>query len=147
MKIGWGWKITILYSVFVVMMVTLVVASSRQKFDLVSKNYYDDELAFQKTLDAGKNQAALSKPVLIHADKDSVTIDFPDEFRSKVLSGNIWFYSPVNEDWDKSIKISTGNNSVTVSRKSLHNTRYTIKISCAVDGKNYYQESEILLHS
>ena len=63
------------------------------------------------------------------------------------MSGDIWFYSPVNEDWDKSFKINTGNNSVTVSRKSLHNTRYTIKITCAVDGKNYYQESEILLHS
>ncbi len=147
MKIGWGWKITILYSCFVVLMVTLVVASSRQKFDLVSKNYYDDELAFQKTLDAGKNQAGLSQPVSIHANKDSVIIDFPDEFRSKVLSGDIRFYSPVNEDWDKSFKINTGNNSVTVSRKSLRNTKYTIKINCAVDGKNYYQESEILLHS
>ncbi len=147
MKIGWGWKITILYSCFVVMMVALVWASSHQKYDLVSKTYYEDELVFQKTLDAGKNQASLSKPVLIHADKDSVTINFPDDFRSKILSGNILFYSPVNEDWDKNVKINTENNSVTVARKSLHNTKYTIKISCAVDGKSYYQESEILLHS
>jgi len=147
MKLGWGWKIAILYSCFVVMMVTLVVASNRQKMDLVSKNYYEDELMFQKTLDAGKNQAGLSKPVLIHADKDSVTIDFPDEFRSKVLSGDICFYSPANEDWDKNFKISTNNNIVTISRKSLHDTKYTIKINCAVDGKKYYQESEIQLHS
>ena len=147
MKIGWGWKIAILYSCFVIMMVTLVVASTHQKFDLVSKNYYDDELAFQKTLDAGKNQAGLSKPVLIHADKDSVIIDFPDEFRSKVLTGDIRFYSPANEDWDRSFKINTNNNSITVSRKALRNTRYTIKISCVVEGKNYYQQSEILLHS
>ncbi len=147
MKIGWGWKITLLYSGFVVCMVTLVVASSRQKFDLVSKNYYEDEIGFQKTLDAGKNQTALSKPVSIHANESTVTIDFPDEFRSKVLSGDIWFYSPVNEDWDQNFKINTSNNSITISRKALHNTRYTIKINCAVDGKNYYQESEIYLHS
>jgi len=147
MKLGWGWKITILYSCFVVMMTGLVVASNRQKFDLVSKNYYEDELVFQKTLDASKNQTGWSKPALIHADKDSITIDFPEEFRSKVLSGNVCFYSPANEDWDKNFKISTNNNSVTISRKFLHDTKYTIKINCAVDGKNYYQESEIQLHS
>ena len=147
MKIGWGWKIVLLYSCFVTLIVTLVVASSRQKFDLVSKNYYDAELVFQKTLDAGKNQANLSTPVSIHANESAVTVDFPEEFRGKALSGDILFYAPVNADWDNTVKINANNNSVIVSRKLLHNTRYTIKINCVVDGKNYYQESEILLHS
>ena len=91
MKIGWGWKIAVLYGGFVVLMVSLVVASNRQKFDLVSKTYYDDEIAFQKTLDAAKNQAGLSEAVSIHANKDSVTINFPAEFKDKALSGNILF--------------------------------------------------------
>ena len=147
MKIGWGWKIAVLYSGFVVLILGLVIAANRQHFDLVSNDYYEEEIAYQKVLDAGKNQSALSHPLNIHASDKVVTIEFPDEFKSKVLSGDIQFYSPVNAEWDRNFKINALDNSVNISRSALHNTRYTIKISCSVDGKQYYQESEILLHS
>ena len=147
MKINWGWKIAILYSGFVVLILGLVIASNRQHFDLVSKDYYEEEIAYQKVIDAGKNQSALSQPLSIHANETAVTIDFPEEFKSKLLTGKIQFYSPVDAQWDRNFNIDAHNNSVTIARSGLHNTRYTIKISCTVDGKNYYQESEIMLHS
>ncbi len=147
MKISWGWKIGLLYSCFVVLMVGLVVASSRQHFDLVSKDYYEKEIAYQEVIDAGKNQSGLSRPLSIHANEHSVTIEFPEEFRAKVLSGEIKFYAPVNAEWDRSFKIIAENNSMVISRSDLKNTRYTVKISCTIDGKNYYQESDITLHS
>ena len=147
MKLGWGWKIAILYSGFVVMMLCLVIAANSQHFDLVSKDYYEEEIAYQKVLDAGKNQSALSHPLNILASDKAVTIEFPAEFKSKELSGDVQFYAPVNAEWDKDFKINAQNNSFTIQRSALHNTKYTIKISCTVDGKNYYQESEILLHS
>ena len=147
MKIGWGWKIAILYSGFVILILTLVIGANRQHFDLVSKDYYDAELGYQKVLDAGKNQTALSHPLNIHADANSVVIDFPDEFKSQALTGNIQFYAPVNAEWDRNFKINAKDNTVSIARSALKNTRYTIKISCSVDGKSYYQESEIYLHS
>jgi len=147
MKIGWGWRIGILYGGFVVGMGTLVVVSNSQHFDLVSKDYYGEEIAYQKVIDAEKNQAALSRPLTIHANGQSVTIDFPDEFKGKLLSGDLKFYSPVDARWDRNFKINAQNNSITVSRNDLRNTRYTIKISWTADSKNYYQESEILLHA
>ncbi len=147
MRIGWGWKIALLYGSFVVLILCLVIASNNQHFDLVSKDYYDAEIGYQKIIDAGKNQSALSAPLMVHANENSVTIDFPEEFRNKELSGNIEFYAPVNAQWDRSFKISAQNNSASIPRNRLQNTRYTVKISCTVDGKNYYQESEIMLHS
>ena len=146
MKISWGWRIGILYVGFVLFMGTLVIASNRQHFDLVSKDYYGEEIAYQKVIDAGKNQAALSQPLSIHASGQSVTIDFPDEFKSKPLSGNVTFYSPVDAQWDRDFKIDAQNNSSVIPRANLHNTRYTIKITWMADGKSYYQESEIILH-
>ncbi len=86
MKIGWGWKIAGLYSVFVVLILVLVIKANNQHFDLVSKDYYDAEIGYQKVLDAGKNQASLSKSLNIHANSSDVVIEFPDEFKSKVLS-------------------------------------------------------------
>lgn len=147
MKIGWGWKIAVLYGGFVVLILTLVLKANSQHFDLVSKDYYEEEIAYQKVLDAGKNQSALSQPVSIHANSSAVVIEFPAEFRSKIMTGDVRFYAPVNAEWDRDFKINTDNNTFTIQRSALHNTRYTIKISCTVDGKSYYQESEILLQS
>ena len=147
MKLNWGWKIAILYGGFMVLIISLVVMSSRQHFDLVSPNYYEHEIAYQKVIDAGKNQSVLSSPLSIHASGNAVTIDFPEEFKSKQVTGDVQFYSPVNAQWDRNFKINTQTNSMSISRSVLRDTRYTIKISCVADGKSYYQESEILLHS
>jgi nitrogen fixation protein FixH len=147
MKMGWGVRITILYCCFVVMMVALVIASSRQHFDLVSANYYTDEIAYQKVIDAGKNQATLSSPVMVHADETAVTIDFPAELKGKSVSGVIQFYSPVNAEWDQKFDLNTAGNSMNIRRSKLRKTRYTIKIDITSGGKKYYQESDINLNS
>jgi len=147
MRIGWGWRIALLYGTFATLMIMLVVASSRQKFDLVAKDYYQQELQYQELIDAGKNQSGLSKAVLIHANETTVTIDFPDEFKDLLRTGNIHFYSPVNEKWDRKFPLNTTDNSISIPRNTLENTQYTIKIRCTVAGKEYYQESQIQLPS
>lgn len=146
LKLNWGVKITGLYLGFVAIIVTLVVGSMRQDFDLVADDYYQQELEYQQVLDAGKNQLALSAPVHIHANSTMLVLDFPAEFRDKVLTGKIHFYSPVNSSWDKIVAVNTTANSISVARAELKNTTYKIKIDWAADGKKYYQESEINLH-
>ncbi len=146
MKLGWGWKIGILYVGFMGLIVTLVVASNKQHFDLVSKDYYEQEVAYQKVIDDSKNQSSLSQAIDVHANATSVIIEFPDEFKDKILSGDVKFYSPVNSDWDGNFKIMPENNKLSIPRSELHNTKYTVKIHCTVNSKSYYQETEITLH-
>ena len=119
----------------------------RQKVDLVSGDYYAEELVFQKKIDAGKNQASLVGTLDVHANEKAVFITFPKEFSDKKLTGRVLFYSPVNSDWDKTYYIVEKGNSFEVDRSQLQNTKYTLKINYSVDGKSYYQETEIQLHS
>lgn len=143
MKVSWGITIALLYLAFVLLVVTMVVASTRQHFDLVSDSYYADEIVYQKVIDAGKNQAALSQPFIVHANETTVTLDLPAELKDKPLSGNIHFYSPVDAKWDKNFPATAVGNSISLSRSELHKTRYTIKMDIQAGGKKYYQESEI----
>lgn len=145
MQIGWGWKITLLYSGFVALILFLVISSSRQQIDLVAKNYYEQEIRYQDVINAGKNQSGLSAALGISAKSDAVTISFPEEFSGKTVSGNIQFYAPVNAKWDRDFGIKLQNNAVIIPRSELENTRYIVKISCVVDGKNFYQESDLTL--
>lgn len=137
---------TLLYALFAGGIITLVVASSRQQIDLVSKDYYKDEIAYQEVLNAGRNQAMLAGTVSVHANESAVFIDFPAEFNALIKTGKVQFYAVVNKDWDYTVQLSTGENTLEVPRTKLHNTRYTIKMTYAVNGKDYYYESQIDLH-
>ncbi|PQJ11812.1 hypothetical protein CJD36_008435 [Flavipsychrobacter stenotrophus] len=147
MKIGWGWKIGGLYGVFVVLIVGLVVASSRQKIDLVSKDYYKDEIAYQGVLDASKNQANLAGELSVHANASEVIIDFPAEFSKADLKGDVNFYSAANQDWDKNFTITTSNNKLVIPRTGLMPTKYTVKVRYSANGQNFYYEAELNLHT
>jgi len=147
MTIGWGWKIMLLYAGFVAMIIALVVASSHQKVDLVSKDYYNDEIAYQKVLDASKNQAGLAGSLAIHANEREIIIEFPSEFSTKSLTGNVTLYSASHQEWDKNFPISTSNGVLSIPRKRLERSVYTIKVAYTVGGKNYYSESELDLHA
>lgn len=146
LKLGWGWNITLLYSVFAAMIIMLVVASSKQQVDLVSADYYKDEIAYQHVLDAGRNQAQLAGAVVVHANEQYVFLDFPAEFNTLMKSGQLQFYAAANKNWDYSLPLNTGENTLSVPRSKLHNTRYVVKMSYSVNGKEYYYESTIDLH-
>lgn len=147
MNISWGWRIGIGYGGFVILILCLVTASSRQKIDLVSKDYYKDEIAYQGVLDASKNQANLAGSIAIHANASDIIIDFPGEFNNTLLKGNVNLYSAANKDWDKNFAINTSNNQLTIPRTQLMPTIYTIKVSYTAGGKTYYYETEINLHT
>lgn len=147
MTIGWGWKIGLLYTGFAAMIICLVFASNKQKIDLVSKDYYKDEIAYQQVLDASKNQAGLNGALSVYANASNVVIDFPGDFTSKQLSGNVTLYSAVNQDWDKRIPISTSDNKMMIPRKDLQHTIYTVKVNYKADGKDFYYETQIDLHA
>lgn len=144
-KIGWGWKVGLLYSSFVAMMIVLVIASSRQEFDLVSKDYYKDEISYQQVLDANRNQAGLSGTLTISANDATVKIVFPAEFAGKPISGKIFFYSIVQNDWDKTFPIVATDNAVVIDRTLLQHANYKVKINYTVDDKDYYLENDLNL--
>lgn len=143
MKIGWGTRIAMLYGGFVLIISALVTGSMRQDFDLVSKDYYQEELKYQEVIEAGKNQSVLSSPVAITATADVVHIVFPKEMDGKVNKGEVHFYSQVNAAWDKEIPLAGSHNSIVVPRHILYKTNYMVKIRWQADGKEYYQESKI----
>lgn len=145
LKLGWGSRIAFLYGGFVVLIAILVMGSMRQEVDLVAEDYYQQEIAYQDVLDAGKNQSTLSSPVSIHANEKMVTLEFPIEFQDKLINGNIQFYSPINSGGDKQIALNDVQGLVNIQRSELQKTSYTIKINWEADGKQYYQESEINL--
>lgn len=145
-KLNWGGGIAVLYLGFVALIIYLVAGSMRESVDLVSADYYQKELKYQDVIEAGKNQAALSQPVAINTTAAEVAIQFPEEFAKDHITGTVQFYSPVNPAWDVTEDIITAGNVYTIPRAKLRSTTYKVKMNWDVNGKKYYQESDLTLH-
>jgi hypothetical protein len=142
-KINWGTKIAIGYIAFVGLIASLVIGTMKQRTDLVSSNYYEQELKYQDKIDAGKHQSELSAPISFIVEDTRVVLEFPRELNGKEITGTVQFYSPVQSNWDKTISIKASNNIFPVSRPVLHRTKYIVKVDWVTEGKNYYQESTL----
>ncbi|XZF14969.1 FixH family protein [Chitinophagaceae bacterium MMS25-I14] len=145
MHINWGARIAILYIGFVALIITLVTLSMKRRVDLVANDYYGEEIAYQKVIDAGKNQSALSVPVAVQPAPETITLTFPAEFKQQHLNGTIQLYSPQQSDYDRQFTLSTDDNTFIIPRAQLRKAHYIMKISWTANGKNYYQETNLNL--
>ncbi len=146
MKISWGTKIAFLYSGFVVMIVALVITSFRQNVELVTEDYYQQELVFQKHLDAARAANALHDPLRITANDETLTIRFPERFATQTLNGKVLFYAPTKAAADRNFTLQdVQGGQWTVSRKELSSVPYEVKVSWNTGEKEYFQKVKLNL--
>lgn len=146
MKLSWGYRIALLYGGFLLLIALLVGGSMMQRFDLVADNYYERELAYQDVIDADRNQQSLSAPVVMNLKNSKLEFVFPDDFANTNIAGEIWFYSPVQESWDKKVPLNITEQQFFVDAGDLQPTRYMVKLSWEANGKKYYQEMPLNLY-
>jgi FixH len=144
MALNWGHKITIVLILFAALMFTLVYKSIKTDFQLVSKDYYKDELQYQQVIDGSNNAAALSSKVLITQNENGISIQFPEEMKGKQIEGELWFYCAYNDHKDRRLTIDVSTDAVQlIKRSELAAANYTVKISWKADGKDYHNEQSL----
>ena len=143
MKISWGHKILFVYLGFVIGIMVLVFLANQQKFDLVTPNYYDAELKFQNVIDQKQRVTELSAPPKIAHSVNSVSIQLPEEFLNKNVTGELYLYRPSDDSKDLKTNFETTKSFVEVSLKNNLSGAYEVKLSWQADGKTYYNEQRI----
>lgn len=143
MKLSWGYKITFVYVIFVAGIGLLVFKASREKFDLVTKDYYDEELKYQQVIDQAANTAKLSTPLIVEKSASELSISFPTEMKNKKKIIDFYLYYPADakRDFRKSIKLD--DNAFTQSLPAAMKGKYELKLSWEVDGVKYYFEKKL----
>jgi hypothetical protein len=140
---NWGYKILIVYAVFVSGILFLVVKSSSQKMDLVTTDYYAKELKYQQKIDEVNRVSALSAPVTCEIKNNELTILFPKDFSGKKIKGEAILYCPSDEDKDGTQNFDIINTPLIVSIPSIKINEYELHLSWQVDGIGYYFETKI----
>ncbi len=140
---SWGNKLVVVFIGFAVLMGTLVYKAMNTKFDLVTKDYYKEELRYQEKLDAIKN-ANLVSDIAVAAKNDVIEISFPHELKGMDISGEAWFYCETNADKDKLIPVNMKGDTVfNIHAGNIGKGSYTVKVKWQAGNTSYFAEKLI----
>jgi hypothetical protein len=93
---NWGRALLLVFVLFAGFMGYLVYRASGTHFDLVSKEYYRDELNYQDKIDGLRRAADISKVVIKTEGNRQLLVELPAELSGKTISGELWLYCKTN---------------------------------------------------
>jgi len=145
MKINWGTGIVIAFILFIAFIMYFVINMNINKkydHDLVTEDYYEQELLHQNEIDKVDNAKTLKENVSWEKTDDGILISFPKDLEHKNITGKVFLYRPSNKKLDSEISISLSNNQMLIPKTRLLDGRWNIKIDWEYDGKSYlFKES------
>jgi hypothetical protein len=145
MKINWGYKIMLIYTVFALGILTMVFLSAKENGDLVSENYYAEEIAYQKLIDQSSKTAALSAPVELILSTNQLIIQLPKEFYGLKTDGEWILYYAADKARDIAGNIHTENGKYSIPISTDARGNYLFKMHWKAGNKEYYFEKNIFL--
>ena len=143
---NWGHKITLVFLGFVIMMVYMVVKSFQANVDLVSEDYYLEELNYQQQIDKKNNVEAANMAIKYQITPEGVFLTFPDQTYLEKVSGSINLYRPSAASMDVQLSIALDSQFRQLIRPDQFSPgKYILKIDWTDGGKPYYQEIDLLI--
>ena len=145
MKLNWGHTIFGVYTIFALGILYMAFKANQQKFDLVQKDYYADELQYQKVIDASQ-RATLAGGVLdVKMNEDQLQIQLPAIFVNVSTTSRVHLYYAADASKDvEEVFESMQGNMILKLKKGTHGN-YTLKVDVEKQGLKYYFEKKLFL--
>ncbi|WP_250434410.1 FixH family protein [Hanstruepera flava] len=147
MKFNWGTGIVIAFVGFISFIMYFVINMNTNKeldHDLVTEDYYKQELEFQNDIDKEKNAKALAENINWKKTEDGIIIVFPQSLDVNGITGKVFLYRPSNKQFDFERDISLSSHNLLIPDKRLLDGRWNIKVDWQYNGKSYLYKKEIV---
>ncbi|MDP1763027.1 MAG: FixH family protein [Sediminibacterium sp.] len=142
---SWGNKLVVVFLLFAGLMFTLVYKAVNTKFELVSKDYYQDELRYQDKIDGANNARKLSG-ITITQDSALLSIELPKEMKGTATEGDIWLYCGSDATKDRKLPLQADTLGRQMIRKNtLAKGSYLLKLTWKSGGNTYYNEQNLII--
>lgn len=146
---NWGYKIVIGYGLFVAGIIFMVVKSMNTKTELITANYYQEELGYQKRIDENKRTRALSEPVRISVNaQQELVINFPKDFAGQAISGELKLYCPSDDtkDMQQSFQLPASQPGTVILKLTKRSTGlHEVQLAWEVQGTTYHHQEKLFL--
>ncbi len=146
MKFNWGTGIFIFVVLFMVFILSLVYKCSKQQVDLVSEQYYDNEIKYQQHMNRESNSLGLKNDIQIEQSEFGLSVYYPKDLDRNLLSGKIELFKPDDAQKDLLVNVVPDEeNTQKISKQLLSKGWWIIKINWSENRTLYYFEDKVLL--
>lgn len=144
---NWGNKLLLVFAIFGSGMSYMVYRCMQTPVDLVSKDYYKEELAYQQVIDGTRHANALSTQPRLAPSSDGLHLQLPAEMKQKSLTGLIRFYCPADATRDRDIPLMPDTEAgQTIPKDVLSPGQYTVSVSWNAAGTSYFSQQPLTIH-
>jgi len=141
---NWGKWIVVSFILFAGLIGVMVAISMRQDVNLVSKQYYQDDLNYQQQLDRKNNTEALEEKPEIQLTSEQLEVRFPASI--SVDGGTVKVFRPSSDKLDQYFGLKASSEPVQIFPvKALSKGAYRIKMTWIADGKEFYLEKFVVV--
>ena len=147
MKINWGTGIVLAFIGFMCFILYFVIKVNTDKkydHDLVTEDYYKQELDFQNDINKETNAKNLTENISLKKTENGLLIAIPENLKINGISGKVFLYRPSNKQLDFEVPISLSDHNLLIPDKRLLDGRWNIKIYWQYKGKSYLYKKEIV---
>jgi len=147
-KSGWflPYVITGAFICFMSYIIFFVTQAMRSEVNLVSKDYYQQELDYQNHIEVMNRTAAQNQEVTVAAPAGAsqVIINIPGA--AGKIAGNIQFFRPsdATQDFQMPIKLNESQNQI-INTEKLAKGFWRVKINYTLGQEKFYYETRITL--
>jgi len=145
-RVNWGTGILIGIIIFIVITVTMTVIFMNQDVNLVTDKYYEKSLKYQDEIDKQSRTNSLNEEVKINFNGQELSFLFPEDYKNKNISGEIYFYRPSNPRLDFKIPLLLNvDGSQIIPTQRLEKGFWRLKLNWTMDGNRYYNERALTI--
>jgi len=144
----WPWAIVAWFVCFFGVVVGLTTTAIRSRTDVVSRDYYAQELRFQDRIDASARTDALplQPTVFVDSQTRSLRLHLPPGAAPAVATGTVTLYRPDDARLDQEFPLkldATATQLIPVT--SLRPGRWKVRIAWKSEGHEFYHETTVRL--
>ncbi|MGB5402439.1 FixH family protein [Robiginitalea sp.] len=146
MKFNWGTGIFLSFVAFIVFILYFVVLSFRDpqsNHDLVTEDYYQQELKYQQDIDASANLNKSGAQIQVTKIPEGLSVVFPATFTPDEIKGTVSLYRPSNKQLDFKTPIQLSERQLLIPKSRLLDGRWDIRIEWTYEGKPYLYQNKL----
>ena len=144
----WPYGIFLAFVLFISGTIALIVIACTHKTDLITADYYADELKFQARLEQLSRTAQLSGAVDVSFDPTGqiINISLPETARVADVSGRIQLYRPSATGLDRAVQLSLDKNgSQTLDAADLLPGLWRVRVQWTARDQEYFADKNIVV--
>ena len=145
-NLNWGHGLAIALGCFILFILFLIFVfpMGKQNADMISNNYYEEELQYQDIIDAKNNAAKLEKTPTYKVTNEGMLISFPETIKVDDNTVNFVLFRTADSNLDVKKEVTLQHNLFLIPKAVISSGSYTLKLKWKENKKPYQVDYDIL---